>query len=282
MFIAPEAAMAYSVERGTVFRDPELMMTTETLFERQDDGVALVRINRPEARNALNMAVRAQLAGHFQTAAEDERIRCVVLTGDKNAFAAGADIKAMAQKTASGMMLGGSEAAFGVIKAFPKPVIAAVNGWALGGGCELAMHADIIIAGESAKLGQPEIKVGIIPGAGGTQRLTRAVGKFKAMKILLTGEPVTAREAEAMGLVSEVVPDAEVLGRALALARAIASLPPIAARKIKELVLQGAEVPLDAALLMERQAFNLMFDTEDQKEGMAAFIDKRSPAFKGR
>jgi enoyl-CoA hydratase/carnithine racemase len=138
------------------------------------------------------------------------------------------------------------------------------------------------VAGEGAKFGQPEIKVGIIPGAGGTQRLTRAVGKFKAMRILLTGEPVTAREAEEMGLVSEVVPDAEVLGRAMALARSIAALPPIAARKIKELVLAGADLALDSALLMERQAFQLMFDTADQKEGMRAFAEKRQPSFQGR
>jgi enoyl-CoA hydratase/carnithine racemase len=168
------------------------------------------------------------------------------------------------------------------LRTFAKPVIAAVNGWALGGGCELAMHADMIIAGESARFGQPEIKVGVIPGAGGTQRLTRAVGKFKAMKILLTGEPVTAREAEAMGLVSDVVPDEEVLDRALTLAKAIAVLPPLAARKIKELVLSGADLPLETALTLERQAFWLMFDTEDQKEGMRAFIDKRPPLFTGK
>jgi enoyl-CoA hydratase/carnithine racemase len=143
------------------------------------------------------------------------------------------------------------------------------------------MHADLIIAGESASFGQPEIKVGIIPGAGGTQRLVRAVGKFKAMKMLLTGEPVSAREAEAMGLVTEVVPDAMVLDRAIALARTIAALPPIAARKIKELVAQGADLPLEAGLALERQAFQLMFDTQDQKEGMAAFLEKRPPHFRG-
>jgi enoyl-CoA hydratase len=171
---------------------------------------------------------------------------------------------------------------WGPIRAFPKPLIAAVNGWALGGGCELALHADMIVAGEGARFGQPEIKVGIMPGAGGTQRLTRAIGKYKAMKILLTGEPVTAREAEALGFVTEVVPDAEVLDRALALAKSIAALPPVAARKIKEVVLHGADLPLEAALLLERQAFQLMFDTADQKEGMAAFIEKRAPQFRGR
>jgi len=254
----------------------------EVLLERVDDAVAVIRINRPEARNALNGAVREQLAQHFRELAQDDAVRCIVLTGSDTVFAAGADIKAMADATASGMMLRAGERVWTTIQDCPKPVIAAVNGWALGGGCELAMHADIIIAGENARFGQPEIKVGIIPGAGGTQRLIRAVGKFKAMKILLTGEPIAASEAEAMGLVSEVVPDAEVFERALALARKIAALPPLAARKIKEVVLAGADLPLDAALLMERQALQLMFDTEDQKEGMRAFIEKRPPVFRGR
>jgi enoyl-CoA hydratase/carnithine racemase len=161
-------------------------------------------------------------------------------------------------------------------------MIAAVNGWALGGGCELAMHADIIIAGESARFGQPEVKLGIIPGAGGTQRLTRAVGKYKAMKLLLSGEPVSAREAEAMGLVSEVVADDRVVERAVELATSIAALPPLAVQRIKQLVLQGADMPLDASLAAERQAFLSMFATADQKEGMRAFIEKRKPQFSGR
>ena len=254
----------------------------ETSLERLDGGVAVVRIDRPEARNALNAAVREQLADHFRALAADEAVRCAIIAGSEKVFAAGADIKAMASAGAAAMMLSGNEAAWGVIRTFPKPLIAAVNGWALGGGCELALHADIIVAGEGAKFGQPEIKVGIMPGAGGTQRLVRAIGKYKAMKILLTGEPVSAREAEALGFVTEVVPDAEVLDRAVALARAIAALPPVAARKIKEVVLQGADLPLEAALLLERQAFHLMFDTADQKEGMAAFIEKRPPSFRGR
>jgi enoyl-CoA hydratase len=252
----------------------------ETILERLGDGVALVRINRPEARNALNPAVRQQLAAHFHDLAADEEVRCAVIAGSEKVFAAGADIKAMAEASPSEMMR--RPDVWVAIRAFPKPLIAAVNGWALGGGCELALHADIIVAGESARFGQPEIKVGIMPGAGGTQRLTRAIGKYKAMKILLTGEPVTAREAEALGFVTEVVPDAEVLDRALALAKSIAALPPIAARKIKEVVLLGADMPLDGALALERQAFHLLFDTADQKEGMAAFIEKRPPKFRGR
>jgi len=254
----------------------------ETRIECPEPGVALERIDRPEARNALNGVVREQLAEHFRALAVDDEVRCVILTGGPQVFAAGADIKAMAGLGAAEMMRSGAQAHWAAIKGFPKPLIAAVNGYALGGGCELALHADIIVAGEGARFGQPEIRVGIMPGAGGTQRLTRAVGKYKAMRMLLTGEPVSAREAEAMGLVSEVVPDAEVLERALALARAIAALPSLAAMTIKEVVLAGADLPLDAALLMERQAFHLMFDTADQKEGMAAFIEKRPPRFRGR
>lgn len=256
-------------------------MSDVVLIERPEEGVALVRLNRPDARNALNAELRLRLAGVFSDLAGDNSVGCVVLSGSEKVFAAGADIKAMANATPTEVANNGAAAAWNVLRAFPKPVIAAVNGWALGGGCELAMHADIIIAGESARFGQPEIKVGIIPGAGGTQRLTRAVGKFKAMKILLTGEPVSAREAETIGLVSEVVPDAEVLERAVSMARTIAALPPLAARRIKELVLSGADLPLEAALTMERQAFWLMFDTADQKEGMQAFIEKRTATFKG-
>jgi enoyl-CoA hydratase len=257
-------------------------MSNIVLVEKPEAGIAVIRLNRPEARNALSAEFRRLLAAAFEQLAADDEVRCVVLAGSDKVFAAGADIKAMAEASPSDMMQNGSEAAWRAIRSFPKPVIAAVNGWALGGGCELAMHADIIVAGEGARFGQPEIKVGVIPGAGGTQRLTRAVGKFKAMKILLTGEPITAREAEAMGLVSEVVPDDEVAGRAIGLAKAIAAQPPLAARKIKELVLSGADLPLDAALTMERQAFWLMFDTADQKEGMRAFIEKRPPAFTGK
>jgi enoyl-CoA hydratase len=164
----------------------------------------------------------------------------------------------------------------------PKPVIAAVNGFALGGGCELAMHADIIIAGEGARFGQPEIRVGIMPGGGGTQRLLRAVGKFKAMKMMLTGEPVSGREAFDMGLASEVIADEQVLPRALELAGKIASMPPLAVRRIKEVVLAGQDASLSAGLMLERRTFDTLFDTEDQKEGMKAFIEKRKPVFKGK
>ena len=248
----------------------------------EQDGVGLIRFDRPEARNALNDVVRAELAAAFEQFGADDDVRCVVLSGTDKVFAAGADIKAMAEASAADMANTGGEAAWQVISSFAKPVVAAVNGWALGGGCELAMHADIIIAGEGAKFGQPEIRVGIIPGAGGTQRLTRAVGKFKAMQMLLTGEAVSAADAAAMGLVSEVVADDQALPRALEIAASIASLPPIAAREIKRLVLSGVDQTLADGLRDERRTFVSMFDTEDQKEGMRAFIEKRRPTFKGR
>ncbi|CEJ15696.1 enoyl-CoA hydratase-related protein [Phreatobacter sp. AB_2022a] len=244
--------------------------------------VALVRIDRPEARNALNAETRAGLVAAFQTLAADPQVRVVVLTGSGKAFVAGADIKDMARRMPPDVMAGRTHLQWQVIAQFPKPLIAAVNGFALGGGCELAMHADIIIAAESARFGQPEVKIGIMPGAGGTQRLLRAVGKFKAMKLLLTGALIDAHEADRIGLVTEVVPDAELMARATALATEIAALPPLALAEIKEAALTGEDLPLAAALALERKAFQLLFSTEDQKEGMAAFLDKRAPNFKGR
>ena len=252
------------------------------LVEHPAQGVVCLRLNRPEARNALNNAVRAALAGHFRIFGEDSTTRCIVLTGNETAFAAGADMKEIAALGVREMMQTGVRRLWKAIADCPKPVIAAVNGFALGGGCELAMHADIIVAGEGAKFGQPELSVGVIPGGGGTQRLVRAVGKFRAMKMLLSGEVVGAAEALEMGLVSEVVPDAEVPRRALALAKHIADLPPIAVMLCKEVVLTGQDCPLDAALNLERKAFELLFDTQDQKEGMRAFAEKRKPRFQGR
>lgn len=251
----------------------------DLLVEPQGGGVTLVRLNRPEARNALSPGLRAALADAFTGFAADPAVRCVVVTGNEKVFAAGADIKAMARMTANEAAASSTAPLWKPLKEFPKPVIAAVNGYALGGGCELAMHCDIIVAGRGALFGQPEVKVGILPGAGGTQRLVRAVGKFKAMRMLMTGEPVTAQEAERAGLVSEVVDDAEVVPRALELAAQIAALPATALARIKEVVLAGADLPLDAGLAMERQAMQLLFGTHDQREGMAAFIEKRKPSF---
>jgi enoyl-CoA hydratase/carnithine racemase len=255
---------------------------SEVLLERPADDIAVIRLNRPEVRNALNMAVRQQLADHFAALGADEVTRCIIVTGGEKVFAAGADLRDMVDRTPVDLMMRRSEKLWQPIASCPKPVIAAVNGYALGGGCELAMHADIIIAGEGASFGQPEVRVGIMPGAGGTQRLTRAVGKFRAMRMLMTGEPVPARDALAMGLVSEVVPDGEVFDAALRVAKTIASLPPLAIMQIKEAVLAGQDVSLDAAVLIERKAFQLLFSTMDQKEGMRAFLEKRKPDFQGR
>jgi len=245
------------------------------------EGVALVRLNRPEVKNALNLVVRQKLADYFTALGSDQSVRCIVLTGGE-IFAAGADIKDMADRGAVEMMLRNTHRMWQAIADCPKPVIAAVNGYAWGGGCELAMHADIIIAGEGASFCQPEVKVGIMPGAGGTQRLTRAVGKFQAMKMILTGQPVQAREALAMGLASEVVADGEVLETALRMARLIAGMPPLAVMQSKEVVLAGQDASLAAGMMLERKAFQLLFASEDQKEGMHAFLEKRKPEYKGR
>ena len=252
------------------------------LTEQPAPGVALIRINRPEARNALNLEVRRLIAQHLTAYGEDKTVRCIVLTGNEKAFAAGADIKEMANAGTIEMLQRGVHKLWRATAACPKPVIAAVNGFALGGGCELAMTCDIIIAGESARFGQPEVKIGIIPGGGGTQRLTRAAGKYKAMKYLLTGDLFGAKEASEMGLVSEVVPDAEVEKRAIAMAQQIAELPPLAIELVKETVLRGMDAALDAGLALEAKSIQLLFSSEDQKEGMAAFIEKRKPRFQGR
>ncbi|MBV6329498.1 enoyl-CoA hydratase [Pseudomonas aeruginosa] len=252
------------------------------LLEFPAADIALLRLNRPQARNALNDEVRQRLASHFQTLGADPAIRVIVLTGDSRCFAAGADLRDLSTSTAIGLYGRHSERYWEAIARCPKPVIAAVNGFALGGGCELAMHCDLIVAGESAQFTQPEIKVGVMPGAGGTQRLVRAVGKFQALRMLFTGCLVKAPQALAMGLVSEVVADESTLARALELATEIARLPPLALAQIKEVVLAGADLPLDSALALERKAFQLLFDSQDQKEGMQAFLAKRPPNYQGK
>ena len=251
------------------------------LVERPDEGVALVRINRAEARNALNMATRKALAAAFEALHDDPGVRAVVLTGNRQAFAAGADLREFIDADAIEVMRRRSERYFQAVARTPQPVIAAVSGFALGGGLELAMACDVIVAGEGAQLGQPEVRVGIMPGAGGTQRLTRAVGKFQAMRLCLTGRAVGAVEAFAMGLVSQVVPDAEVEETALKMARDIARLPPLAVMSIKEAILASEDTGLEAGLMLERKAFQLLFASRDKREGMQAFFDKRPPDFKG-
>ena len=252
------------------------------LLERPADGVALVRINRPDARNALNMEVRRLIAKYMLELSEDDSVRCVVLTGNEKSFAAGADLKEMATLDSIAAMRRKTDKLWRDMASCTKPVIAAVSGLALGGGSEMAMACDIIIAAESTKFGQPEVKVGVMPGGGGTQRLIRAVGKYKAMKICLTGELFTAREAFDMGLVSEVVPDGEAERRAVAMATQIASLPPISVQQTKEVILAGQDVSLEAALRLETKALQLLFSSQDQKEGAAAFMQKRAPKWQGK
>lgn len=257
-------------------------MSEELELDYPADGVARLRIHRPEARNALNMAVRRQLAQQVLALADEAAVRVIILAGGEKAFAAGADLRELADVGSIELMQRQVHKLWQAVAECPKPIIAAVSGFALGGGCELAMHADIIVAGESAKFGQPEIKVGIMPGAGGTQRLLRAVGKARAMKLLLTGDVISAAEALTMGLVSEVVADAEVETRALALAQTIAGMPPVAVQQIKEVVLAGADAPLSTALMLERKAFQMLFASQDQKEGMQAFFEKRPAQYVGK
>ncbi|TAN56267.1 MAG: enoyl-CoA hydratase [Magnetospirillum sp.] len=254
---------------------------TEVLLEKPLESVALLRINRPEAKNALNGEVRRQLADHMAQLGADRTIRAIVMTGNEEAFAAGADIKDMAEVGAIELMLRNNHLLWRTIAQCPKPVIAAVQGYAWGGGCELVMHADIIVAGETASFSQPEVKVGIMPGAGGTQRLTRAVGKYRAMLLTMTGQAFSGIEAGQMGLASKVVPDAEVLSTALDIAKTISRMPPLAIAQIKEVLLAGQDASLDTALMLERKAFQLLFASRDQKEGMKAFLDKRKPAYEG-
>ena len=252
------------------------------LLERPEDGVALLRMNRPEAMNALNNAAREELATHFEALNADGSVRVIVITGNEKAFVAGADLKEFADLGTADWAFTDARRMWRIVSACPKPMIAAVNGFALGGGCELALHCDIIIAGENAKMGLPEIQVGVLPGGGGTQRLTRAVGKYKALKMMLTAEWVSGQEASDMGLASEAVPDEEVLDRAMAIAHKVAKMPPLGAKYIKEVTLAGMDASLETGLMLERKAFEILFSTGDQKEGAAAFIEKRKPEFKGK
>ncbi len=254
----------------------------EVIVDHPRPGVALVRLNRPEATNALSLELQAQLGQAFAALAADNATRCIVLSGGDQVFAAGGDIKGLIDAGPIDILERHTERVWAPIQHCPKPVIAAVCGYAFGGGAELAMHCDIIVAGEGASFAQPEIRIGIMPGIGGTQRLVRAVGKFNAMKLLLTGRPIGAREAQAMGLVSEVVADTEVIAHALKMAETIAAMPPLAAQQIKEVVLAGVDASLECALALERKANQLLFATRDQKEGMQAFVDKRKPRFEGR
>ena len=251
------------------------------LLDHPLDGVARLRLNRPEARNALNTAMRQALAQTFELVDRDPGVRCLIICGAPTFFAAGADLKEMALLGSAEVYHLGAARHWQVIADFSKPVIAAVAGPALGGGCELAQHADIILATRSARFGQPEVGVGIMPGGGATQRLVRALGKYRAMKLLMAGEPISGEEAFAIGLVTELVADDALVARALVLAAHIASRPPMSLRLIKQVALAGEDSSLAAGLMLERRAFELLFDSADQKEGMAAFAERRPPCFSG-
>ncbi len=246
------------------------------------ERVALLRINRPEAMNALNTPLMIELMDTLEKLNADENVGCFVLTGDQRAFAAGADIKEMIESSSIDLLLKGHISPFDRIQHISKPVIAAVSGWCLGGGNELAMSCDMIIASDSARFGQPEINLGVIPGAGGTQRLTRAVGKALAMEMVLNNRTLNAEEALRYGLVNKVVPVERYLDEALALAAEIAARAPLAVRMAKEAVNRALETHLGDGIAEERQAFYFLFSSEDQKEGMRAFSEKRPPKWKGK
>jgi enoyl-CoA hydratase len=252
------------------------------LIERPSNAIVVLRLNRPEVRNALNRAIRIRLAEEVTRFAADPDIRCLIVTGSEKTFASGADIGEMADAGPIDIMARNVQQYWRTISDCPKPLIAAIEGYALGGGLELALCADIIVAGESAKLGLPEVKLGILAGGGGTQKLARLVGRQRAMLLLMTGRMFSATEAQAMGIISDVAPAGQALPRALEIAAEIAAMAPIAVRQIKEIVNAGLNAPLDTALMLERKALQLLFATSDQKEGMRAFLEKRKPNFEGK
>jgi enoyl-CoA hydratase len=257
-------------------------MDYETIIVEVEDKVGLIRLNRPKLLNALNETVMAELVDALEKLDADAGVGCIVLTGNEKAFAAGADIREMSEESAVDLMRSNRFRMWDRIKNITKPIIAAVSGYALGGGCEVAMACDMIVASETAKFGQPEITLGIIPGAGGTQRLTRAVGKALAMEVILANRWLSAEEAARAGLVNRVVPVESYLEEAMNLARNIAGRAPLAVRLAKEAINQAFESTLEGGLAVERRNFYLLFATEDQTEGMRAFIEKREPEFKGR
>ena len=258
------------------------IMTYQTILVETRDAVTLVTLNRPQALNALNSQILADLTTAFATYEADPGQRCLVLTGSEKAFAAGADIKEMSDQSFAAMYASNFFAGWERVTATRKPWIAAVNGFALGGGCEVAMMADFIIAGDNAKFGQPEIKLAVTPGMGGSQRLTRAIGKAKAMEMCLTGRMMGAEEAERSGLVARVVPAADLIDEAMKTATAIAAMPPLAAIANKEMINAAFETTLAQGILFERRLFHGLFGTEDQSEGMAAFVGKRPGNWTGK
>jgi len=248
----------------------------------KEGSIGIVRLNRPSALNALNFELMGELVKALEELDGDQAVRVIILTGSERAFAAGADLKEMSQSGPVDLILGRRFELWDRLRKIAKPIIAAVSGYCLGGGNELAMNCDIIIASENATFGQPEVNVGIMPGAGGTQRLIRAVGKYKAMEMILTGKPITAQEAYRVGLVNRIVPTESLLDEAKKMANEIASKPPISVRAAKEAILKAQDTALEVGLDFERKSFYMLFATEDGKEGMKAFLEKRKPNFKGR
>lgn len=256
------------------------MSKEEILLEsRPHAAVVLLRINRPQALNALNLAMRHRLAEAFTRLDADASVRAIVLCGSERAFCAGADLHEYVDATTTDIVARDMGRLWDAVASCRKPVIAAVRGHVLGGGCELAMHADIIIAARDASFGQPEVRIGIMPGGGATQRLTRAVGKFRAMLLMLGGSPMDGEAAAAMGLASEALPDVDVEPRAMAIAQHIAALPPMAIRFVKEAVLASMNMPLDAGLALERRSFQVLFSSAEKHEGMRARLERRAPNF---
>jgi enoyl-CoA hydratase len=258
------------------------MSESSHLLTEVDGHVAIIRINRPKVLNALNLELMRDLASLMEQYDADDAIRVILLAGSERAWAAGADIGDMATATRADMESRDQFAQWNRIKAITKPIVAAVSGFALGGGCELMMHCDVIVCSETARIGQPEINIGLIPGAGGTQRLTRAVGKAIAMDVVLSGRFLSAREALRHGLVSRVVPKEHWFDEAMQVASAIAAKGPISLRHAKESVLNAEEQSLTEALGRERELFYMLFDTDDQTEGVSAFMEKRRPSFTGK
>ena len=248
----------------------------------KENNIGVVQLNRPNVLNALSFGLMSELVNGLEELDKDEAVKVIILTGSGRAFTAGADLAEMSRATPVDLLLGRRFELWDRIRKISKPIIAAVDGYCLGGGNELAMSCDVIIASETATFGQPEINVGIIPGAGGTQRLTRAVGKYKAMEMILTGKSISAEEAYRVGLVNRVVPPESLMEEAKKLATEIASKPQISVRSAKEAILKAQDTTLEVGLEFERKAFYMLFATEDGKEGMRAFLEKRKPNFKGK
>lgn len=257
-------------------------MSYQNVLVTKEGAIGIVQLNRPKVLNALNFEVMSELVSALEELDREAAVKVIILTGGEKTFAAGADLAEMSQATPVDLVLGRRFELWDRIRKISKPIIAAVSGYCLGGGNELAMNCDLIVASETATFGQPEVNVGIIPGAGGTQRLPRVVGKYKAMEMILTGKSITADEAYRIGLVNHVVPPESLMEEAKKIATDIASKPPISIRSAKEAILKAQDTTLEVGLEFERKAFYMLFATEDGKEGMKAFLEKRKPTFKGK